>query len=1135
MCGKLALLIFFTLVLGLSAGQAQEIEWDRAAYWDGRYRTWWADEAVTTAIRDGLEAAGYTILDAGELRTWMNARIADRALSVVVFCRDNAPDTVAEFNSSNCTLRRYLNAGGKIVWYSDIPFWEIAHSNGNYTYWGGSGCANVLGIPGVDWTNNTNTEVTLTDDGRAWGLTATWTSTRWTPADDTFTVLATDGTGRAAAWVKHFVPGDKYRGFVRIWDVDVSPGNRPSINDIIRVAEYMATKASNPNPLDGAIYLYTWVSLAWTAGAYATSHDVYFGENFADVDAGTGGTFQGNQFAMSFLVGFSGHPYPDGLVPGTTYYWRIDEVDPDNTYKGDVWSFTVPLKKAFGPNPADGAKFVDTSVTLAWTPGLGAGVHTVYFGDDFDVVSNATRGTTTGFTTYSPGPLELNKVYYWRVDETDALGTYKGDVWSFTTAGTGGGVRGDYYNGMNFESYRLTRMDPQINFTWPDGTSPDPLVNQDQFSVRWTGELEAVFTETYTFYARADDGVRLWVDGQQLVNGWVAQSPTEYSGAIDLVAGHTYHIQMEMYEDGVGAVAELRWESPRTPKQLIPQAALSPLVKANSPNPPQGATGVKMTPILTWNPGDYAASHEVYFGTDKDAVKDATAASPEYKGTKALGSESHEPGKLAWANTYYWRVDEVNSVNPDSPWIGSVWSFTTGNFLTIDDFEDYGTNDNQIWYAWHDGTGYGAPGVPPYYAGNDSGSTIGDEATASGTEESIVNSGGQSMPYFYDNNKQVCLTYSEAVLTLTDQRDWTEEQVKALSLCFQGYPGSVGSFTEGPAGTYTMTASGYDIWFNADNVEADEFHFACKTLTGPGTIVAKVESVQNTNGWAKAGVMIRETLDPGSAHAFACITPSNGVASQGRPYTGGASFSAAQGGITAPHWVKLERDVSDNFTVYHSSNGLTWEPVQNDTPHNIQMNSNAYIGLAVTAHDPALICEAVFSNVTITHTIDPQWMHQDIGILSNDPEPMYVALANSTGPPAVVYHDDPNAAQIDTWTEWNIDLRDFADQDVNLADVNSITIGFGDRNNPQAGGSGKMYFDDIRLYRSRCVPSEITLAEADLNSDCVVDYRDLEMMVGDWLAGDPGLAADLNADDTDDFKDYAVLANQWLEEQVWPQ
>ncbi|MGD8501874.1 MAG: hypothetical protein PVJ86_14575, partial [Phycisphaerales bacterium] len=139
-----------------------------------------------------------------------------------------------------------------------------------------------------------------------------------------------------------------------------------------------------------------------------------------------------------------------------------------------------------------------------------------------------------------------------------------------------------------------------------------------------------------------------------------------------------------------------------------------------------------------------------------------------------------------------------------------------------------------------------------------------------------------------------------------------------------------------------------------------------------------------------------------------------------------------------------------------------------------------------------------------------------------------------TGAPAVVYHDNPDAAQIDTWTEWNIDLKEFQDKGINLTDVDSIFLGFGNRNNPQVGGSGKMYFDDIRLYRSRCVPAEVTLAEADLNSDCVVDYRDLEIMAGDWLAGDPGLAADFNADDTVDFKDYAVLADQWLEEQVWP-
>jgi hypothetical protein len=108
-------------------------------------------------------------------------------------------------------------------------------------------------------------------------------------------------------------------------------------------------------------------------------------------------------------------------------------------------------------------------------------------------------------------------------------------------------------------------------------------------------------------------------------------------------------------------------------------------------------------------------------------------------------------------------------------------------------------------------------------------------------------------------------------------------------------------------------------------------------------------------------------------------------------------------------------------------------------------------------------------------------------------------------------------------------------QGINLTDVNSVAIGFGDRNNPQVGGAGKMYFDDIRLYRPRCVPDKVTLSQADLNSDCVVDYRDLEIMVGDWLAGDPGLAGDLNVDDKVDFKDYAVLADQWLEEQIWPE
>jgi len=101
--------------------------------------------------------------------------------------------------------------------------------------------------------------------------------------------------------------------------------------------------AHSPNPADGAIHEDTWVSLSWVAGSTAVSHDVYFGESYADVQAGTGGTFRGNQVSTFFVAGFPGFPYPDGLVPGTTYYWRIDEVEADGVtiHPGYVWSFTT--------------------------------------------------------------------------------------------------------------------------------------------------------------------------------------------------------------------------------------------------------------------------------------------------------------------------------------------------------------------------------------------------------------------------------------------------------------------------------------------------------------------------------------------------------------------------------------------------------------------------------------------------------------------------------------------------------------------------------------------------------------------------------------------------------------------------
>ena len=195
--------------------------------------------------------------------------------------------------------------------------------------------------------------------------------------------------------------------------------------------------ASNPAPHDGAVYETTWMTLGWRAGDHAVSFDIYVGDNYDDVKNGTGGTFRGNQSRNKsfFVVGFTGFPYPNGLVPGTTYYWRVDEINdqhPDSPWTGDVWSFMITPSTAYDPEPADGAEFVDPNVTLSWQPGFGAKLHTVYFGDNFAEVNNAAAGRPQGTATYTPGLLESGKTYYWRVDEFDIRDTHKGDVWSFT-------------------------------------------------------------------------------------------------------------------------------------------------------------------------------------------------------------------------------------------------------------------------------------------------------------------------------------------------------------------------------------------------------------------------------------------------------------------------------------------------------------------------------------------------------------------------------------------------------------------------------------------------------------------------------------------------------------------------------
>ncbi len=176
---------------------------------------------------------------------------------------------------------------------------------------------------------------------------------------------------------------------------------------------------------------------------------------------------------------------------------------------------------------------------------------------------------------------------------------------------------------------------------------------------------------------------------------------------------------------------------------------------------------------------------------------------------------------------------------------------------------------------------------------------------------------------------------------------WADADVGSVPL-----PGSA-SYS---GGTFSVTGSGADVWGTAD-----QFHYAYHSMTGDGTIVARVATVQNVAAWVKGGVMIRETLDAGSAHAFMLVSSAKGVAFQRRDATGGESVNTAGSMATAPHWVKLTR-AGNTFSAYESADGTNWTLVGTDT---IPMASTVYVGLAVSSHTTSSSATCTFDSVSI--------------------------------------------------------------------------------------------------------------------------------------------------------------------------
>jgi regulation of enolase protein 1 (concanavalin A-like superfamily) len=214
-------------------------------------------------------------------------------------------------------------------------------------------------------------------------------------------------------------------------------------------------------------------------------------------------------------------------------------------------------------------------------------------------------------------------------------------------------------------------------------------------------------------------------------------------------------------------------------------------------------------------------------------------------------------------------------------------------------------------------------------------------------------------------------------------------------------------FLERADGTILMGSTGGDIWDTAD-----AFRFAYKRLAGNGSIIARVDSIVNTSGWAKGGVMIRETLDPGSKHAMVVVTPGNGVALQNRPTANQASLSINETGLTAPYWVKLTR-TGDSLKAERSADGVTWVSITAtaaDSTLTISMANEVYIGLALVSNNAgASPTSAEFSNVSTTGNVTGSWQTADVGggqLVSNDSSPMYVTIEDSTGKSATATSPD---------------------------------------------------------------------------------------------------------------------------------
>ncbi len=505
-------------------------------------------------------------------------------------------------------------------------------------------------------------------------------------------------------------------------------------------------KAKDFQPVDGTTTAPIKQVLQWKAGKNATSHDIYFGKVKADVENATTedeDVFIGNQTGVTHDPEDEDADEEGDLLPATMYYWRIDEVGPGGTTKGDVLKFqtTNPPAAVTNPIPTDGANNVDTTQNLSWSAVPSIVSFDVYFGLDTVAVGDATRsspefkGNQTS-KVFNPGDLLGSTTYYWRIDTLGPGGTSKGGVFTFTTAEPPAQVEGPFSPADN-----ATDVDVNDILEWNPGIGGGVL---DSFDVFFSTNESAVVNGSASAFQGNQNNLVTTFDPLGM------SSDTDYFWRIDAIGpGGTTTGQLLTFHTGA-----------------LPAPAEFPV-------PADSAECVALDVLLEWTAGVGATGRNVYLGKNQSAVNNADVFDAEFLG--ATADTFFDPGLLEGNTQYYWRIDEYSTGGSTK---GEIWSFKTA--------PDPATNPVPL----HEETGIELDVTLEW----DAGAGAASHNVYFGTVETDVENATPTTPGIFKGN-QPGTTFAPQNLIGAETYYWRIDEVGTPTNCVT--PGEVWSFTTG--------------------------------------------------------------------------------------------------------------------------------------------------------------------------------------------------------------------------------------------------------------------------------------------------------------------------------------------------